>query len=97
MPIFSMLAELEADLRRERAAAGVSVARASGRRLGRKPGISEEAMKTAHMARKMYESREPEYSVREICRTLNISFKTLYKYIDVVGGRKRGNIINMPE
>jgi DNA invertase Pin-like site-specific DNA recombinase len=94
IPIFSLLAELEVELRRERAAAGISLARASGRRLGRRPGISEEAMKTAQMARKMYESKDPEYSVREICKALKISFKTLYKYLDIVGGRKRGSIIN---
>jgi DNA invertase Pin-like site-specific DNA recombinase len=97
IPIFSMMAELEAELRRERAAAGVSVARASGRRLGRRPGISEEAMKTAHLARKMYESKDPEYSVREICHTINISFKTLYKYLDIVGGKKRGGLNNTPD
>jgi DNA invertase Pin-like site-specific DNA recombinase len=93
IPVFSMLAELEVELRRERAAAGISIARASGRRLGRRPGISEEAMKTAHMAKKMYESKEPQYSVREICGALNISFRTLYKYLDIVGSQKRGSDI----
>jgi DNA invertase Pin-like site-specific DNA recombinase len=96
IPIFSLLAELEIELRRERAAAGISIARASGRRLGRRPGISEEATKTAHMVKKMYESKDPEYSVREICRTLNVSVKTLYKYLDIAGGKKKGSIISSP-
>jgi DNA invertase Pin-like site-specific DNA recombinase len=93
IPIFSMLAELEVELRRERATAGIKIARESGRRLGRRPGISEEAMKTAHMAKKMYESKEPQYSVREICSALNISFRTFYKYLDLVGTKKRGSAI----
>jgi DNA invertase Pin-like site-specific DNA recombinase len=90
IPIFSILAELEVELRRERAAAGVKIARESGRRMGRRPGISEEAMKTAHLARKMYESKDPEYSVREICKALNIALKTFYKYIQIAGGKKKG-------
>jgi DNA invertase Pin-like site-specific DNA recombinase len=93
IPIFSILAELEVELRRERAAAGIKIARESGRRLGRRPGISEEAMKTAHMARKMYESKDPEYSVREICKALNIALKTFYKYIQIAGGKKKGGIL----
>jgi DNA invertase Pin-like site-specific DNA recombinase len=92
LPVFSMLAELEIDLKRERAAAGVRVAREQGRRLGRKPGITEEAMKTAQMAGKLYQSKTPEYSVREICETLKISFKTLYKYLDIIGVKKKGSV-----
>jgi DNA invertase Pin-like site-specific DNA recombinase len=94
IPFFSILAELEVELRRERAAAGISIARASGRRLGRRPGISEEAMKTAQMAKKMYESKDPEYTVIEIYKALKISPRTLYKYLNIVGGKKRGGIIN---
>ena len=41
LPLFSMLAELEIDLKRERAAAGVRSAREQGRNLGRKAGLSE--------------------------------------------------------
>jgi DNA invertase Pin-like site-specific DNA recombinase len=93
IPVFSMLAELEVELRRERATAGIKIARESGRRLGRRPGISEEAMKTAHMARKMYDSKDPEYSVREICKALNISIKTFYKYIQIAGGKKKGGLL----
>ncbi|MDR3267019.1 MAG: recombinase family protein [Tannerella sp.] len=89
LPVFSMLAELEIELKRERAAAGVRLAREQGRPLGRKPGISDEAMKTAVMAKKMYDSKVPYYSVREICKALKISPRSFYKYLDIVGGIKK--------
>jgi DNA invertase Pin-like site-specific DNA recombinase len=93
VPIFSMLAELEIELKRERAMAGIRVAREQGRKLGRKPGLSEKARQTALMAKKMYMSKDPEYPVREICRTLHISPRTFYKYLTLAGGKKKGGII----
>ncbi|MDR1198004.1 MAG: recombinase family protein [Prevotellaceae bacterium] len=99
IPIFSMLAELEIELKRERAIAGIRIARESGRRLGRKPGLSPEAQETAKSAQKLYRSKDPEYSVREICRMLNITPKTMYKYLDFMktelkGGTLQNNKIN---
>jgi DNA invertase Pin-like site-specific DNA recombinase len=93
LPLFSMLAELEIDLKRERAAAGVRAAREHGRRLGRKPGLSIEAQEKAKMAQKLYCSEGPVYSIREICRVLKISTRTLYKYLEFSGVEKRGGII----
>ena len=92
VPIFSMLAELEIDLKRERATAGIRSAKEQGRTIGRKPGISDEAKKKAKMAKKMYQSKDPEYSVREICATIGISIKTLYKYLDYEGVAYRGGL-----
>jgi DNA invertase Pin-like site-specific DNA recombinase len=99
LPLFSMLAELEIDLKRERAAAGIRIAREQGRRLGRKPGLSPEAQETAKRAQKLYLSKDPEYSVRELCRMLNITPKTMYKYLDFMktelkGGAIQNNKIN---
>jgi DNA invertase Pin-like site-specific DNA recombinase len=92
LPVFSMLAELEIELKRERAAAGIRVARAAGRRIGRKPGLSDEAKEKARMVKKMYLSTSPEYSVREICKALEITSRTLYKYLEFTGTEKRGGI-----
>jgi DNA invertase Pin-like site-specific DNA recombinase len=93
IPLFSMLAELEIDLKRERAAAGIRIARESGRRLGRKPGLSPEARETAKRAQKLYLSKDPEYSVREICRMLHITPKTMYKYLDFMKTELKGGAI----
>jgi DNA invertase Pin-like site-specific DNA recombinase len=93
IPIFSMLAELEIELKRERAIAGIRIARESGRRLGRKPGLLPEAQEKAKRAQKLYLSKEPEYSVREICSMLGISIKTLYKYLDFTKTLLKGGTI----
>jgi DNA invertase Pin-like site-specific DNA recombinase len=93
IPIFSMLAELETELKRERAVAGIRIAREQGRPLGRKPGLSEKAKNTAKNTAKLYCSKNPEYSVREIARILNISLRTLYKYLEYEGVKKKGGII----
>jgi DNA invertase Pin-like site-specific DNA recombinase len=87
--VFSILAELEIELKRERVAAGIRLAREQGRHLGRKPGISDEAMKKAQTAYKMYKSKDPAYSVREICKTLRMSLRTFYKYIRIIEQQKK--------
>ncbi len=79
---FAMVAELEINLKKERTKAGILV---SGRKGGRKPGITAEAMKKAVKAKKLYLSENPHYSVREICELANVSLKTLYKYLRIVG------------
>jgi DNA invertase Pin-like site-specific DNA recombinase len=93
LPLFSMLAELEIELKRERTAAGIRIAREQGRRLGRKPGLSPEAQEKAKNAQKLYLSKDPEYSVREICRMLNITPKTMYKYLDFMKTELKGGAI----
>jgi len=95
LPIFSMIAELEIELKRERAAAGVRIAREQGRNLGRKPGLSDDAIKKAKTAKKLYTSKSPEYSVREICKTLGIAKKTLYKYLEYEGVMLKGSVVSM--
>lgn len=85
IPIFSMLAEIDQVLRAERTAAGWEVAKAQGRTGGRKPGLSDIAKKKAEQAKKMYLSKDPFYSAKEISSILDISTRTLYKYLRSCG------------
>ena len=75
--IFGALAEFERDIIRERTQAGLQAARARGRQGGR-PKLSNTARKVA-LARKLYEDRQT--PVQDICRDLNISRATLYRYL----------------
>lgn len=75
--IFGALAEFERNLIRERTIAGLEAARARGRKGGR-PKISHSSTKVA-MAKKLYIDKTNEIS--DICKTLNISRATLYRYV----------------
>ena len=92
--IAALMAEYETELRRDRAMAGLEIARAQGRIGGRKPGLSPEAIKKANSAKALYLLKNADkyvYPVSEICNTLNISRKTLYKYLkylDVATGAR---------
>ena len=81
--IFASLAEFERDIIRERTMAGLSAARARGRVGGRPKGLSEEAQKTAMAAEILY--KEQELSVADICKKLDISKSTLYRYLKTRG------------
>lgn len=85
IPIFSMFAEIDQILRKERTAAGWEVAKREGRTGGRKPGLNAIAKKKAEQASKMYLANDPSYSAREIASILNISTRTLYKYLRIMG------------
>lgn len=76
--IFASLAEFEREIIRERTNAGLTAARARGRKGGRKPGLSEEAKKKARIAESYYREEMP---VDEIAKSLDISKATLYKYL----------------
>jgi DNA invertase Pin-like site-specific DNA recombinase len=73
--IFASLAEFERDIIRERTHAGLSSARARGRKGGRPKGIDEKKRKAALALKK-----DPERSVKEICDILGMSRNTYYKY-----------------
>ena len=76
--IFGALAEFERDIITERTNAGLTAARARGRKGGRpKSPLSDE--KKLHLARQMYENRS--LAVREICKALGIPRSTFYKYV----------------
>ncbi|KPA11144.1 Resolvase domain-containing protein [Candidatus Magnetomorum sp. HK-1] len=77
--IFASLAEFERDIIRERTQAGLSSARARGRKGGRPKGLPKKAEPTACAAETLY--REGKLSVQEIANKLNISKSTLYSYL----------------
>lgn len=74
--IFGALAEFERDIIRERTQAGLTAARARGRLGGRPKALSGKAV--AHL-RELYNNKNN--SIDGICRTLNISRATLYRYL----------------
>lgn len=73
--IFASLAEFERDIIRERTNAGLSAARARGRKGGRPKGVDEKKKKAALALKK-----DRERSVKEICEIVGISRNTYYKY-----------------
>jgi DNA invertase Pin-like site-specific DNA recombinase len=75
--IFGALAEFERNLITERTIAGLSAARARGRKGGR-PKLKASATNVA-MAKKLY--RDKTNTPSDICKTLHISRATLYRYI----------------
>ena len=77
--LFASLAEFERDLIRERTQAGLSAARARGRRGGRPRGLPSSAEVTARAAETLYTERK--LSVRQIADRLGISKSTLYAYL----------------
>src|SRR5512132_788642 len=79
--IFGALAEFERDIIRERTQAGLTAARARGRNGGRPKALTP---KKAQMAEALYKDKNN--TIDEICKTLNVSRTTLYRYIKTRGG-----------
>lgn len=77
--LFASLAEFERDLIRERTQAGLTAARARGRKGGRPKGIPKKAETIACAAETLYLERK--LSVKEITEKLNIAKGTLYSYL----------------
>lgn len=75
--IFSALAQFERRLIQERTKAGLAAARARGRQGGR-PRMNSEAAKV--MAAKKLAS-DKSILIEDICKTLNISRSTYYRYL----------------
>jgi DNA invertase Pin-like site-specific DNA recombinase len=75
--IFGALAEFERDIIRERTHAGLTAARARGRLGGRPKALNP---KKAQQAQTLYNDKK--HTIDEICRTLNISRATLYRYVE---------------
>lgn len=73
--IFASLAEFERDIVRERTHAGLSAARARGRKGGRPKGVDEKKKKAALALKK-----DLGRTVKEICAIVGISRNTYYKY-----------------
>ena len=77
--VFAALAEFERDLIRERTQAGLSAARARGRRGGRPKVVALSDARKVAMAQALYNDRSN--SIADICKTLRVSRSTLYRYI----------------
>lgn len=73
---FGALAEFERNLIRERTQAGLQAARARGRNGGRPKSLDFDKMA---LAIKLYD--EKKHSVGQICKMMEISKPTLYKYL----------------
>ena len=74
--VFGALAEFERNLIRERTQAGLSAARARGRKGGRPKTLSE---KKRALAVQLY--RERKQPIDEICQMMGITKPTLYRYV----------------
>jgi DNA invertase Pin-like site-specific DNA recombinase len=74
--IFGALAEFERDIIRERTQAGLTAARARGRKGGRPKALTP---KKAQQLQTLYNDKTN--TIDEICRTLHISRATLYRSI----------------
>lgn len=75
--MFGALAEFEANIIRERTSAGLKAARARGKKGGRPKKLDPE--KREALVR-LYRSNE--HSVGDICKLLQVSRTTLYKYLE---------------
>src|SRR5512147_597922 len=74
--IFGALAEFERDIIQERTQAGLNAARARGRNGGRPKALTP---KKTQQLQTLYNDKTN--TIDEICRTLNISRATLYRYL----------------
>ena len=82
--VFSALAEFERDLIRDRTMAGLRAARARGRLGGRRRSLTDDQVKIASQLMKNKET-----PIKEICRTLQVSRTTLYRYISPLGEMRK--------
>jgi DNA invertase Pin-like site-specific DNA recombinase len=74
--IFAALAEFERELIRERTMAGLTSARARGKKGGRKFHLTKSQVRLAQASMKNKDT-----NVSELCRELGISRQTLYRYV----------------
>jgi DNA invertase Pin-like site-specific DNA recombinase len=75
--IFGALAEFERDIIRERTQAGLTAARARGRRGGRPKALTPKKIQQLQTL-----SRDTTNTINDICRTLHISRATFYRYLN---------------
>ncbi|MGI2030254.1 recombinase family protein [Endozoicomonas acroporae] len=74
--IFAALSEFERELIRERTLAGLSAARARGKKGGRKHQLTKSQVRLAQASMKVKDT-----NVSELCRELGVSRQTLYRYV----------------
>jgi DNA invertase Pin-like site-specific DNA recombinase len=80
--VASAFADMERDILMERTQAGLTAARARGRKGGRPRILS--GKKVAHL-QELYNNKNN--CIAEICKTLNISRATLYRYVKTEEGK----------
>lgn len=78
--VLAALAEMERELIRERVVAGLTAARARGRKGGRKPRLSE---KQIAMARKMLEDRKT--TIKDVAASFGVNRSTIYRALGLAG------------
>lgn len=85
--ILCCIAEMERNVTSERTIAGLASAKAKGRIGGRKPGLTIQAKKTAKLAVTEYIKylQDETRTIDDVCRTVNVSRATLYKYLRLEG------------
>src|SRR6266540_6918559 len=77
--IFGALAEFERDLIRERTRAGLTAARARGRKGGRPHATGLADPKQRALAKRLYAAKET--PVADLCRMFKVSRATFYRYV----------------
>lgn len=85
--MFAALAEFERELIVERTKAGLSAARARGRRGGRPRKMDKETLRMAMAA-----MANPQSIATEVAKRLNITTATLYTYVNGDGSLKETGI-----
>jgi DNA invertase Pin-like site-specific DNA recombinase len=79
--VFAALAEFERDVIRERTQAGLTAARARGRRGGRPRAAALDDARKVALAQRLYDDKTN--AIADICKTLRVSRSTLYRYVQV--------------
>jgi DNA invertase Pin-like site-specific DNA recombinase len=74
--VFGALAEFEREIIRERTNAGLTAARARGRKGGRPKVMDDKKVAIATSLHK-----DSKYSIDDVCKTLNVSRPTLYRHL----------------
>ena len=93
--LFSMMAEYELTLKKERQEAVKENARENGNQGGRPKGLSKEAKKAAVIVTETYQQKKGNkytHSVSQVCKSHKIARGTLYKYLEYLNVPKRGSL-----
>ena len=86
--IFAAISELERSIIIERTVAGLESAKRRGVKIGRKYGLSKEALNKARIAESYFRDPKNNLSIKDICTLSKIKSKsTLYKYLEYRGKR----------
>ncbi len=81
--MFAVLAELERDIIIERTKAGLESARLRGKIIGRPSGVRKKDQRKIELC--AYHFNEGKLTVSEICKTVEVSRATYYKYLKLKG------------